>query len=406
MEVYIGIDWSEHKHDICILNAAGTTLAHLTMEHSPEGFDKLEVLRQQLGCEVADCLVSLETAHNLLIDFLWGHGYTQVYVIPPNVIKSSRTRYRQTGARTDQSDAYVIADVLRTDRARLLPWRPDSLLTRQMRAKISFLLYLTHSRVRLSNRLRAILLRYYPAALHVFSQLDTQIALRFIIAYPTPQAATALSLTEFLEFAKEQGYTQPKKLPKCYARLQQAYPQADADTVLVYQQEAIELATLLLQLVQTRAQHVHDLQRMYRQHADAPIFASIPGAGELLAPGLLVKFGDDRARFPTAASVQALAGTCPVTEASGKRHVIYFRRACDHEFRSLAHSLAVSSIQQSTWSRAYWESVRQRGGTDTHAYRCLANRWLAIIWKLWQTHQPYDETYHMRQRAVRSKPKR
>src|SRR5215470_20437655 len=90
----------------------------------------------------------------------------------------------------------------------------------------------------------------------------------------------------------------------------------------------------------------------------------------------------------------------------GKRRVIYFRRACDDEFRSLAHSLAVSSIQQSTWARAYWESVRQRGGTDTHAYRCLANRWLAIIWKLWQTRQPYDEAYHLQQRAVRSKPKR
>ena len=113
MELYIGIDWSEHKHDICILNPAGSVLAHLTIEHRPEGFDKLETLRRQLGCALTDCLVGLETAHTLLIDFLWGHGYTQVYVIPPNVIKSSRTRYRQTGARTDQSDAYVIADVLR-----------------------------------------------------------------------------------------------------------------------------------------------------------------------------------------------------------------------------------------------------------------------------------------------------
>lgn len=405
MDLYIGIDWSEHKHDVCVLNAAGAPLAQLTIPHSPAGFATFETLRRRLDVAPADCLISLETAHNMLIDFLWAHGYTQLYVIPPNVIKSSRGRYRQSGARTDQSDAYIIADVLRTDRGRLIPWRPDSLLTRQMRAKVSLLLALTHNRVRLTNRLRAILLRYYPAALHVFSQLDTQIALRFIIAYPTPQAASALCLTSFLQFAEEHDHTQPKKLPGCYAGLQQAYPEADTDTVLVYQEEAIQLAMLLLQLVQTRAQNVRELQRLFRQHPDAAIFDSIPGAGELLAPGLLVKFGDDRARLPSAASVQALAGSCPVTEESGKRRVIYFRRGCDHEFRSLVHSLAVSSIQQSAWARAYWESVRQRGGTDTHAYRCLANRWLAIIWKLWQTRQAYDEAYHLQQRAARSRPK-
>src|SRR5262245_24753391 len=132
MDVYIGIDWSEHKHDVCLLNAAGAALAQLSIPHSPAGFAALDTLRRKLGLAPPDCLISLETAHNLLIDFLWGHGYTQVYVIPPNVIKSSRGRYRQSGARTDRSDAYIIADVLRTDRARLIPWRPDSLLPREM----------------------------------------------------------------------------------------------------------------------------------------------------------------------------------------------------------------------------------------------------------------------------------
>ena len=74
----------------------------------------------------------------------------------------------------------------------------------------------------------------------------------------------------------------------------------------------------------------------FSQHPDHEIFASLPGAGQLLAPSLLAKFCDDRERFPEPSSVQALAGTCPVTDASGKRRVVKFRRSCDSEFRHIA----------------------------------------------------------------------
>lgn len=406
MQVYIGIDWSENKHDIVMMNEVGATIVRRTISHTPEGFLKLEATRQDLGVAPDECLVGLETAHNLVIDFLWSHNYTQVYIIPPNVVKSTRGRYGQSGARTDQSDALLLADLLRTDRARLRPWHPDSLLTRQMRAKVSLINHLTRSVVRMSNRLRTVLLRYYPAALHVFSSLRTQIALEFIRAYPIPQAAAGLTFAEFQTFARQHGYRQPKKLPTCFARLQIAQPEATPETVLVFQDEAVQLATLLLGVVQAKNAAQRELKVLFRQHPDHPIFDSLPGAGKLLAPALLVKFGDDRQRFPSPASVQALAGTCPVTDSSGKRRVVRFRRACDREFRNIAQQWAVASKSESLWASIYWEQVRPHCDSDSHAYRCLANRWLAIAWKLWQTRQPYDEAYHLRQRALRSKPRR
>lgn len=159
MSILIGIDWSENKHDIAFLNEAGALLAQLTILHSPDGFLKFDATRQQLGVTPPECLIALETAHNLLIDFLWAHDYTQVYVVPPSVVKSSRGRYGSSGARTDASDAHLLADLLRTDRARLHPWHPDGLLVRQLRAKVSFIHHLTRQSVRLSNRLRAVLVR-------------------------------------------------------------------------------------------------------------------------------------------------------------------------------------------------------------------------------------------------------
>lgn len=405
MKFYIGIDWSEQKHDVVILNQVGGQVMHFVMSHKPSGFEKLEQARQKLGVTPTECWVALETGHNLLIDFLWSRGYQYVYVIPPSVIKSCRGRYGQSGSRTDKQDGRLIADVLRTDQARLQRWYPDSLLTRQMRAKVSLINHLTRNSVRWSNRLRAVLLRYYPAALEVFSSLKTQIALEFIQAYPTPQAASDLSWAEFQGFAQQHGYPRPKKLPVCFARLQQECPEASPETVRVYQQEALLLASILLQLRQNKLSNLKDLAALFAQHPDQTIFASLPGAGQFLAPALLSKFGDDRQRFPSAAPLQALAGTCPVTEQSGKRRIVKFRRACDHEFRWLVQQWTRHSLEQSIWANTYWQQLRPQCNSDSHAYRCLGNRWLAIAWKLWQTGQIYDEDYHLRQRALRTKPR-
>jgi len=77
MTVYIGIDWSQDKHDVCFLDEAGESIARVVVPHSPEGFARFEAHRQRLGATPAECLVGIETAHNLVIDYLWGHGYTQ-----------------------------------------------------------------------------------------------------------------------------------------------------------------------------------------------------------------------------------------------------------------------------------------------------------------------------------------
>ena len=406
MPVYIGIDWSTSQHEVAFLNEAGAVIARLTVPHTRQGFLQLELTRERLGVGPGDCLVGVETAHNLLIDFLWGRHYAQVYVIPPGVVKGARGRYGQSGARSDCGDARLLADLLRTDRARLHPWQPDSLLTRQMRAKVSWIHHLTRNVVRLANRLRAVLLRYYPAALEVFSQLTLPITLEFIRAYPTPQAATALKLADFEAFARQQRYSHPRRLPGCFARLQSPQLQANAETILVYQDEAEQLATLLLGMIRTKQASLGQLRALFQRHPDHDIFASLPGAGPFLAPALLVKFGDDRRRFPTRASVQALAGTCPVSDFSGKRRVVKFRRACDREFRHIVQQWAIHSLSASVWAQAYFERVRPNCNSKSHAYRCLGNRWLAIAWKLWQTGQEYDEAYHLRQRALRSKPRR
>jgi transposase len=408
MTVYIGIDWSEQKHDVVMVNEAGAQLAYLCIPHALEGFVLFDRQRAKLGLRVEECVIGIETTHSLLVDYLVGQNYPAVYVLAPNQVHANQGRFRQSGAKDDPADARLIAEILRTDRGRLRRWQPDSHLTRQMRVQVRWMLELNQQLLRLSNQLRAVLLRYYPAALEVFSSgLTRQITSAFVLAYPDPRSAQTLSLAEFKAFAKAHHHPNPALLAGCYARLQADYAPTPPDVTLLYQQQAQQLAHLLLETIRTRIDTLAQLQQLYCQHPNHAVFASLPKAGEVIGPAQLAFFGDDRGRFPDPASVQTLAGTAPVTERSGKHRFVHFRFACDKDWRYICQEWAAALVghNPSPIALAYYQQIRPHCRSQSHALRCVANRWLAVVWKLWQTGQTYDEQYHLKQRAERAKPR-
>mgnify|MGYP001816164756 CR=1 FL=1 len=404
MQIHIGIDWSESKHDVMITDESGSRINYMRIEHSVEGFEKIEEWRLAMDIPQEKCRVGLETAHNLVIDWLWERGYTDIYVIPPNVVKASRSRYNQSGARNDESDSYTIAELTRTDVHRLHPWHPGSPLLQQMRIMLSMTEFWRKEAVALSNRLRSCLLRYHPALVDVFSW-PSPIACHLILAYPSPELAEIASYEEFQDFLKQHKHTQRSKWVTCFDALTTLHPRAAKGIVQACQLQAQQLARLLLDALKYKQETLEQLNRLFLQHDDHPIFASLPGAGRLLAPALLVKLGEERRRFPTSAMVQALAGTAPVTDQSGRKTLIYFRRSCDKKFRYFAQQFARASCKQSGWASAYFANARQRGHSVSRSHRSLANRWIAIIWKMWQDHTHYDESFHIRQRQLRQQPR-
>jgi transposase len=396
MCILIGIDWAKEIHHVCIMNQAGAQISRFSFLHSTKGFSELERHINKLNVPPEDCLIALETAHTLLIDFLLSRNY-QVYVIPPSVVSASRGRHRASRAHNDPADAFLIADLLRTDRHRFAPWKPDGPLVQKMKAKLNLIDSLTQTITAYSNRLQALLLRYSPQSLNLFSDVKTQIALHFLKAYPTPNAAHALSYSDFAAFCRTHHYTHPERLPDIHPHLSLPAPQPHPAVVSAYKSETVFLASLLLDLVRHKALETRQVQKLFRQHPDHPIFDSLPGAGDLLAPKLLVMFGDHRDRFPSPTIIQALAGTCPVTIESGGKRRVRFRKACNRSYRHTAQQFAICSLPEAEWAAAFFSRCRSHGHSKNHAYRCLANRWLKIVWTLWQSRQLYNEAYHLQQ---------
>ncbi|MEL7432610.1 MAG: transposase [Chloroflexota bacterium] len=167
-----------------------------------------------------------------------------------------------------------------------------------------------------------------------------------------------------------------------------------------YVQHDQMLIPLLRMLYHQKNAITKEMKKVFLSHPDADWWLSIPGTQGPLTPArMLAWMGDNRSRFPTAKVLQAVAGTVPVTRRSGKTKVVEFRTACSHPLRSAIDDLARQSTRHSGWARAYFQQQLDKGHSAARSYRALSNRWLKIIWTLWQRHETYDEAVHVANRS-------
>jgi transposase len=139
-----------------------------------------------------------------------------------------------------------------------------------------------------------------------------------------------------------------------------------------------------------------EIEKLFAEHPDHDLFGSLPGAGPKLAPRLLGEIGSDRARFDDAGGLQCLAGTAPVSYQSGQIHKVHLRRHCNKSLRQAVHLWANLSRQSCAWAAVYYDQLRKRGKSHSCALRCLGQRWLKILWKMWQNRTRYDAELHTR----------
>lgn len=136
---------------------------------------------------------------------------------------------------------------------------------------------------------------------------------------------------------------------------------------------------------------------LFASHSDSGLSGSLPGAGPKLAPRLCSSgIGSDRALFKNAQGPQCLAGTAPASCQPGQIHKVNLRRACNKNLRHAMPLFADKSRAQCPWASKYYGTLRERGKSHAQALRCPGQRWLKIIWKMWQTGTAYDAGLHLK----------
>jgi transposase len=384
-----GIDWATDTNALCILDGDGQVLRRLTAPADAAGIRRL--LKELAHHGVAQ--VAIERPDGSVVDALLGAGVT-VVVVPPRQVKHLRARYGQAGNKDDRFDAYVLADALRTDGHRLTPLHPDAPQTLALRAAVRARTDLVEARVALCNQLRAHLRVVLPAAVGLFADLDAPISLAFLARFPSQDATAWLSHRRLGAWLAAQGYCGRTPTRVLLARLQDApaglrgeHGQAASHATLAYVRT---LTAIRAQVAALDAQ----IAEQFALHPDRVVFGSLPRSGVVRAAKLLVEIGDARGRFPTAASLAALAGAAPSTRQSGRHRVVRFRWACDKKLREAVMDFAADSRRASPWAQAIYQRHRAAGKTHQHATRVLARAWLRVIWRCWQDRAPYNPALH------------
>ncbi|WP_347354935.1 IS110 family transposase [Intrasporangium sp.] len=317
-----------------------------------------------------------------------------VVVISPNQVKNLRGRYGSAGNKDDRFDAYVLADTLRTDRARLRPLQPDTPATLALRRACRARKDLVGHRVAAANQLRAHLRNVFPGAIGLFADLDSPISLAFLTRFTTQAGADWLTPNRLGTWLAKQGYSGKTAPETLHARLTAA-PRgllgADGDTQAHITRALLAvLATLVEQIKALETQ----ISAQLTAHADQHIFTSLPKAGRVRAARLLAEIGDCRAKYPTPESLACLAGVAPSTRQSGKVRAVGFRWACDKQLRDAVTDFAGDSRHANPWAADLYNRARSRGHDHPHAVRILARAWLFVIWHCWQDGTAYDPDLH------------
>jgi transposase len=389
---YAGFDWAREHHLVVIVDPQGQIVADFPFEHSVEGWKSF----REKTAPFAHLAVAIETSQGVVVDQLLQGGYA-VYPVNPAAAVSYRQRKAPSGTKTDQLDAWSLADALRVDGQGWKALQAMDELSLQLRLLCRDEVALIEQRTQLVNQLKQALVEYYPAALEAFGDWVLPATWDFILQFPTPESLVQAGKRRWEKFLHTHRLWRSDTAEKRLALFAQADQfKASAPITKAKSQLALSLCRLLRTLQQQLAEYQRQIQELFERHPDHDLFGSLPGAKRILAPRLLAAIGSDPHRYTSCEVLQCFAGTAPISFASGQIHKAKVRWACDKFLRYSVHLWANSFRLASAWGQAYYRKKRQDGMSHACALRCLGQRLLKIVFRMITDKKPYDAERHAR----------
>jgi transposase len=393
---YIGIDWSDRKHDIYLYDCTTGKAEESVIGAQPDAIAAwVEGLRKRYGN--AMLAVGLEQKRGPLIYVLCQYENLVLYPINPRTVANYRKAFQPSRAKSDPIDARILVELLHKHRDKLPAWQPESAQIRALRQWVESRRMLVGEKVRLTNRIIAALKNYYPQVLDWFEDKDTQVFCEFLERYPTLKAAQAATPAELTQFFRLHHVIRRSAITRRLEQIATAGIPLTEDPGIVEPMQWLlqtligQLKPLLLRLVELAAK----IESCFTAMPDAAWFTALPGAGEHLAPRLLAAFGEDRSRFDNAQQMMCYFGIAPVKESSGKKNWTHWRWSCPIFLRQTFVEWANQSRHHCAWAQAYYRMQRAKGNSHPAAMRSLAFKWIRILFRCWKNREAYDEAKYL-----------
>ena len=344
---FVGIDWADAKHDVCLQAAGSETREFSVLVHTPETIDEwVSTLRQRFkGQPIAICL---ELNKGPIVYALRKYDFLVLFPVNPLTLARYREAFAPSHAKDDPTDAELQLELLLKHREKLTPLKPQSPAMRTLEQLVEHRRRLVGDTGRLTNRLTSTLKNYFPHVLPWFHDKDTAIFCDFLAQWPTLKAAQLARRATLERFFRAHHVRYADVIEQRIQAIKSATPlTTDAGVIVPHALLVQALITQLRVTLQAIEDFDHAIAQRAQSHPDFPLFDALPGAGAVFAPRLLVAFGEQRDRYASAAELQKYAGIAPVTERSGNTTWVHWRLQCPTFLRQTFVEWAAESTQHS-----------------------------------------------------------
>ena len=401
---FVGIDWADRKHDVCLKVAGSEKHEHSVIAHRPEAIEQwASGLRERFaGRPIAVCL---EIARGPLVYALQRYEFLVLFPVNPSTLASYRSTFCVSGAKDDPTDAELALELLLRHPEKLCVLRPQSAAMRKLEKLVEQRRTLVDEVRRVTNRMGAALKEYFPQVLEWFKDKDTFVFCDFVSRWPTLKQAQRARKARLCAFFHEHNVRYGHIVEQRVQSIMAASPlTTDASVIDPNSLLVTSLAQQLRVLLQSVQRFEAEIAVVAPSLADYELFAALPGAGPAFAPRLLAAFGEQRERFESANQMQSYVGVAPVTERSGNKCWVHWRLRCPKFVRQTFVEWAAHSIPYCYWAEAYYRQQRAKGSSHQAALRALAFKWIRIVYRCWQTRTHYDEATYLSALKRRGSP--
>jgi transposase len=390
--IFVGDDWAEEHHDVYLMDESGKRLASRRLPEGLAGISQLHELIAGHADEPEQVVVGIETDRGLWVGALIAAGY-QLFAVNPLAVARYRDRHHVSGAKSDASDAKLLADLVRTDRHNHRSIAGDSADAEAIKVLARAHQSLIWERTRHTNRLRNALREYYPAALAAFDDLAHGDALGVLDRAPTPAQGAHLPLTAIQSALKRGGRQRniAARAREIKAALRTEQLAAPAPLAAAFAATTRAAVGIIGELNRQISELDTSLATHFEEHPDADIYRSLPGLGVVLGARVLGEFGDDPNRYTDAKSRRNYAGTSPLTVASGKKRAVLARHVRNRRLYDAVDQWAFCALSYSPGARTLYDQHRAANHTHHQALRALGNRLVGILHGCLRHHAPYNE---------------
>ena len=401
---YVGFDWAVQKHRACLLDAEGKRVAERDVEHNGVGLAEVcSWLIEKTGARAHEIAVAIEAPRGPVVEVLLERGF-QVFAINPKQLDRFRDRFSMSGAKDDSRDAEVLGHSLRTDPQAYRRLTMDDPLVIELREWSRIYEELKQEQIRLTNRMRDQLWRYYPQA----GELGDIAANWFLDLWekaPTPGKARRVS---------EQTVARILKNHRIRRFDAQEVLRILRQPPIVVAPGTVEAATAHIRTLAARLRLVNEQIKEAEHRLDelcaaieaaaetAPgqicgqrdmaILRSMPGLGRITIATLLGE-ACEPLRQREYQVLRVLSGQAPVTRRSGKSCIVLRRYACNTRLLTAVHHWARIAIRHDPVSKQRYAELRRRGCGHARSLRSVGDRLLYVLCTLLERQMLFDPSY-------------